>query len=223
MEGGEGVGKSTQWHRLTQLLRSAGHHVVPLREPGGTAAGDVLRDVLLDPSSTLAPKTEALLFAASRAQLVESVIMPALSRDEVVLVDRFLLSTYAYQGAGRGIPLETLRAINQAATAGIAPDLTLLLTMSLDDALARADARGSADRMEREDRDFHSRVHQAFLQATESDWQVAHPEIGAVVIIDATGQMHEITLRCAAALAAHWPARFGGSGHLATDMELTSG
>src|SRR5688572_512158 len=151
MEGGEGVGKTTQWEAVASRLQSAGHRVVALREPGGTPAGDILRGVLLDPSSTLAPNTEALLFAASRAQLVETVIRPALAKDATVLVDRFLLSTYAYQGAGRGISLETLRAINHAATGGVTPDLTLLLTMPLDEALARVRARGDSDRMELED------------------------------------------------------------------------
>jgi dTMP kinase len=209
MEGGEGVGKTTQWEQVTERLTAAGHRVVALREPGGTPAGDMLRRVLLDPSSTLAPNTEALLFAASRAQLVHSVIRPALAEDATVLVDRFLLSTYAYQGAGRGIAIDTLRAINAAATEGVAPDLTLLLTMPLDDALGRARARGDADRMEREDRAFHERVHQAFLRATDVAWQTAHPEIGRVVTIDASGHAHEVTAKCLDALALRWPSRFG--------------
>jgi dTMP kinase len=209
MEGGEGVGKTTQWQQLTLQLLAAGERVVALREPGGTPAGDVLRSVLLDPSSTLAPNTEALLFAASRAQLVETVIRPALAEDATVLVDRFLLSTYAYQGAGRGIPIETLRAINHVATSGVVPDLTLLLTMPLDDALARVNARGGVDRMEREDRAFHTRVHEAFLHAASVEWQAKHPEIGSVVTVDARGAADEVSLRLAEALAARWPSRFG--------------
>jgi dTMP kinase len=208
MEGGEGVGKTTQWGRVTARLQDAGHHVVALREPGGTPAGDILRAVLLDPSSTVAPNTEALLFAASRAQLVADVIRPALEQDAVVLVDRFLLSTYAYQGAGRGMPLDTLRAINAAATGDIAPDLTLLLTMSLDEALQRVQERGSADRMEREDRDFHGRVQRAFLAATDARWQAAHPEIGPVVPVDAQGSADDVTARCVDAIATRWPSRF---------------
>lgn len=208
MEGGEGVGKTTQWSRVAAVLEAAGHRVVSLREPGGTLAGDKLRAVLLDPSSMLAPVTEALLFAASRAQLVSDVIRPALASGAVVLVDRFLLSTYAYQGAGRGIPMDTLRAINAAATAGVAPDLTLLLAMALDDALARMESRGMADRMEREGRPFHARVHRAFLEATDLSWQAAHPEIGTVVTIDAAGSPDSVTARCTAAIALHWPHRF---------------
>ena len=208
MEGGEGVGKTTQWEQVAERLMAAGHRVVALREPGGTPTGDVLRRLLLDPASTLAPNTEALLFAASRAQLVGDVIRPALAEDATVLVDRFLLSTYAYQGAGRGIPIDTLRTINHAATGGIAPDLTLLLTLPLDEALARAHARGDSDRMEREDRAFHERVHGAFLRATDTAWQAAHPEIGTVVTIDANGPADRVTLRCLDALASRWPARF---------------
>jgi dTMP kinase len=179
-----------------------------LREPGGTPAGDILRDVLLDPESTLAPETEALLFAASRAQLVGQVIRPALSRGAVVLVDRFLLSTYAYQGSGRGLALESLRAANRLATGGLAPDLTLLLTLSLDEAMARMHSRGSADRMERESLAFHTRVGEAFLAAADPLWQLEYPEIGPVVPVSASGAPDDVTARCIAELARRWPARF---------------
>ena len=209
MEGGEGVGKTTQWQNLTERLLAAGDRVVALREPGGTPAGDALRSVLLDPSSSLAPHTEALLFAASRAQLVDTVIRPALADDATVIVDRFLLSTYAYQGAGRGIPIDTLRAINDVATGGVVPDLTLLLAMPLDDALARVNARGGADRMERESHAFHTRVHEAFRHAASAEWQAAHPEVGNVVTVDARGAVDEVGVRCLEVLAARWPSRFG--------------
>ncbi len=203
MEGGEGVGKTTQWTSVARALTTAGHRVVALREPGGTPAGDRLRALLLDPASTLAPNTEALLFAASRAQLVHDVIRPARARGAVVLVDRFLLSTYAYQGAGRGLALDVLRSINHAATGGLAPDLTLLLDLPLDEALGRVQARGIADRMEREGRAFHLRVQEAFHAATSAAWQAAHPEIGTIVTIDAEGRPDDVTMRCLAALAAH--------------------
>lgn len=208
LEGGEGAGKTTQWERIATRLTAAGHDVVALREPGGTPAGDVLRSILLDPASSLAPNTEALLFAASRAQLVASVIVPALARDAIVLVDRFLLSTYAYQGAGRGLPLESLRAINAFATGDVAPDLTLLLTLPLDVALARVAARGSADRMEQEAHAFHTRVQEAFLDASREEWQVQHPEIGVVEAVDASGSADDVLQRCLALLAARWPERF---------------
>lgn len=209
LEGGEGAGKTTQWERIASRLTAAGHDVVALREPGGTPAGDVLRQVLLDPASSLTAHTEALLFAASRAQLVSEVIAPALARGAVVLVDRFLLSTYAYQGAGRGLPMPALRSINEFATGGVAPHLTLLLTMPLDHALARAAARGAADRMEREEHAFHTRVQEAFLDASRKEWQVLHPEIGAVETVDASGSPDEVLQRCLAQLAVRWPERFG--------------
>ncbi len=214
LEGGEGVGKTTQWRQLEARLREDGHDVEALREPGGTGAGDRVRGILLDPASSLLPEAEALLFAASRAQLVGEVIRPALARGAVVLVDRFLLSTYAYQGAGRGLAVAGLRASNLLATGGLAPDLTLLLSMSLDDAMARMHSRGSTDRMERESLSFHTRVQQLFLAATEPTWQAAHPEVGTVVTVDASGDPDVVTARCLARLSQRWPARFGVRGEV---------
>ena len=208
LEGGEGVGKTTQWRRLADRLLAAGHDVVALREPGGTPTGDALRAVLLDPASALAAQTEALLFAASRAQLVRDVIAPAMHRGAVVLVDRFLLSTYAYQGRGRGLSLTALREVNAFATGGLAPDLTLLLSLPLDESMARMHARGGADRMEREDAAFHQRVRAAFDEALQPAWQAEHPETGPVVAVDAGGDVELVTMRCLAALAATWPDRF---------------
>ncbi len=213
LEGGEGVGKTTQWHRVAEALRAAGHDVVALREPGGTPAGDELRRVLLDPASELASESEALLFAASRAQLVHAVVRPALARGAVVLVDRFLLSTYAYQGAGRGLPVEALRSVNRVATGGLAPDVTLLLTMPLEAALARMAARGATDRVEQEGLDFHRRVQAAFLEATNPTWQIGHPEVGPVYEIDASGSADVVTARCLSKLAACCPTRFVGVLH----------
>ncbi len=208
LEGGEGVGKTTQWQRLALQLEAGGHDVVALREPGGSAAGDRIRNVLLDPDGTLLSETEALLFAASRAELVGQVLRPALARGAVVLVDRFLLSTYAYQGAGRGLAVDALQSINHFATDGLAPTLTLLLTMSLDEALARMQQRGTTDRMERETHAFHTRVHGAFAEATDTAWQLRHPEIGPVVTVDASGAADVVTTRCMAQLELRWPERF---------------
>jgi dTMP kinase len=201
LEGGEGVGKTTQWRRLADALRERGHDVLAVREPGGTPAGDVIRTLLLDPASSLAPTAEALLFAASRAQLITEIVAPALADGRTVLVDRFLLSTYAYQGAGRGLSIDALRQVNAVATAGLVPDLTLLLTLPLDVALARAGARGDRDRMEQEDLAFHERVDAAFLAATSPAWQAQHPEIGPVVPVDASGPEREVTARCLAVIA----------------------
>jgi dTMP kinase len=208
LEGGEGVGKTTQWRRLADHLAAAGHEVVALREPGGTPAGDALRAVLLSPASALTAETETLLFAASRAQLVREVITPALQRGAVVLVDRFLLSTYAYQGRGRALPLAALRDVNAFATGGLAPDLTLLLSLPHEASMARMRARGAADRMEREDDAFHQRVRAAFEAALDPSWQQSHPEIGPVVSVDAEGEAEAVTGRCVAALARRWPHRF---------------
>lgn len=211
LEGGEGVGKTTQWTRLGETLRAVGHEVVAVREPGGTPAGDAIRALLLDPASQLGAESEALLFAASRAQLVRDVIRPALARGAVVLVDRFLLSTYAYQGAGRGLPLPALRGVNKVATGGLAPDLTLLLSVPLDTANARLTARGAADRMEQEDRAFHERVRAAFDAALAPEWQADHPEIGPVVAVDAEAAADVVTSRCLDALVRRWPDRFAAA------------
>jgi len=210
LEGGEGVGKTTQWQRLADALRLRQHDVLALREPGGTPTGDEVRRILLDPASDLTAESEALLFAASRAQLVRAVIAPALARGTIVLVDRFLLSTYAYQGAGRGISVESLRATNLLATGGVVPDATLLLTMPLGDSLSRMHARGAVDRMEREGIEFHTRVHRAFADASGLDWQLRHPEVGPVYQIEGLGSPEDVTARCLQQLSAHFPTRFAG-------------
>lgn len=211
LEGGEGVGKTTQWQRLADTLREVGHEIVAVREPGGTPAGDAIRALLLDPSSSLEPATEALLFAASRAQLVQDLIKPALARGAIVLVDRFLLSTYAYQGAGRGLPVDALRAVNAVATGGLMPDITLLLNVPLDVAMGRMRARGAADRLEQESQAFHERVRSAFEAALSTTWQAAHPEIGPVVSIAAHVDPDAVTVRCIEALVERWPARFAAA------------
>ncbi len=210
LEGGEGVGKTTQWQRLAEALRQQRHEVLALREPGGTPAGDDIRRVLLDPASDLTAESEALLFAASRAQLVRAVIAPALAQGTIVLVDRFLLSTYAYQGAGRGLLIPALRATNLLATGGVRPDATLLLTMPLADSLARMRARGVEDRMEREGIEFHARVHAAFADASGLDWQQRHPEVGPVYQIEALGSPEDVTARCLHQLSVHFSTRFTG-------------
>jgi dTMP kinase len=148
-EGAEGAGKSTQLKLLAELLTTRGRDVVAVREPGGTLVGDEIRRLVLDPASDIAPRTEALLFMASRAQLVEREIRPALERGAIVLVDRFFLSTYAYQGAGRGLAHDELRVANALATHGLVPGLTLLIALPVEDGLARALERGEHDRMER--------------------------------------------------------------------------
>src|SRR5947207_13119995 len=128
-EGAEGAGKSTQLRLLADWLGSRACDVVAVREPGGTIVGDEIRRILLDPNSDIVPRSEALLFMASRAQLVDREIRPALERGAVVLVDRFFLATYAYQGVGRGLPEAELTVANAMATQGLRPDLTLLMML----------------------------------------------------------------------------------------------
>lgn len=168
-EGPEGAGKSTQLARLVQALQGRGLSVTVTREPGGTPLGTRVREVLLDPALDMHPLPEFLLYSASRAQLVQDVIRPALSRGEVVVCDRYFDSSLAYQGAGRGLPLELLRGITQEVTGGLIPDLTLLLDLDPEIGLERAAARGQPDRLERADLAFHQRVRQGFLQLARQE------------------------------------------------------
>ncbi|MEX2182735.1 MAG: dTMP kinase [Gemmatimonadaceae bacterium] len=205
-EGGEGVGKSTQLLRLASRLAAAGVAHKTYREPGGTAAGDRIRDLLLHGDAPLAPATEAALFIASRAQLVATAVRPALALGEHVLLDRFLLSTYAYQMHGRGLPEADLRAANHLATGGLVPDLTLLFQLPAAVGLERAGARGGADRMERADAAFHERVEAAFASFATDAWQAAHPECGRIAAVSAAGDASVVAERVAAAIARECPA-----------------
>ena len=212
-EGGEGSGKSTQLRRVSASLarRTVAH--VCLREPGGTPLGTEVRRMLLDRASDVAHRAEALLFMASRAQLVEREIRPALARGDVVLLDRFFLSTYAYQIAGHGLPEDEVRAANHFATGGLVPDLTLLLTFPVTEGLARAARRATAhDRMESMGELFHRRVAAAFDSFADPSWQLDHPECGPIVGIDAKGLEEDVTKRVAAALSARWPGTFPRTG-----------
>jgi dTMP kinase len=207
-EGAEGAGKSTQLRLLADWLGSRGRDVVAVREPGGTVVGDEIRRILLDPGSDIVPRAEALLFMASRAQLVEREIRPALENGAVVLLDRFFLSTYAYQGIGRGLPESDLRAANSIATQGLVPDLTLLLTMPVADGLARALKRGERDRMERAELAFHERVAHAFDTFTTREWQSEHPECGPILLVDASESEAIVFDRVLGTLGARWPGTF---------------
>ena len=199
-DGAEGAGKTTQLRRLAAWLRSNGRSVIQLREPGGTPLGDEIRRLLLDPGSDIAPRAEALMFMASRAQLLERVVWPSLTAGHVVLLDRFFLSTYAYQGAGRGLPPEEIRQANALATAGQVPDLTLLLTLPVAEGLARADERSGRDRMERNADEFHHRVGAAFATFATPEWQAQHPECGPISVLDASGSADAVFARVMAAV-----------------------
>jgi len=209
-EGAEGAGKSTQLRLLADWLGARGRDVVAVREPGGTIIGDEIRRILLDPNADIVPRSEALLFMASRAQLVEREIRPALESGATVLLDRFFLSTYAYQGVGRGIPEADLRASNAIATQGLVPDLTLLLTMPVAAGLARAIDRGERDRMERADLEFHERVARAFETFATREWQEEHPECGPIVLVDANGTQPAVFDRVLGTLRTRWPGTFPG-------------
>lgn len=210
-EGGEGSGKSTQLRRLSASFARAGVSHVCLREPGGTPLGTEVRRVLLDRASDITPRAEALLFMASRAQLVEREIRPALARGDVVLLDRFFLSTYAYQVGGHGLAEAEVRAANAFATGGLVPDLTLLLAFPVAEGLARAGRRATQhDRMESMGLAFHDRVGAAFERFRQPEWQAAHPECGPIVTVSAEGNEAAVTARVHAAVQAAWPGTFMG-------------
>jgi dTMP kinase len=169
-EGIEGSGKSTQQKRLAEHLERLGHDVVCTREPGGTPTGDRIRAILLDPSlSELNATTEMLLFAASRAQHVRELLQPALARGAVVLCDRYLHSSLAYQAWARELGREVVLAANRPAVDGLLPDLVLLLDMSVEEAFSRAAARGRFDRIEQAGRGFHEAVRDGFHQERALD------------------------------------------------------
>ena len=163
-EGPEGSGKSTQVRLLAERLTTAGVPHLLTREPGGTGIGDQLRALVLDTRSSMAAMTEFLIYSASRAQLVEQIIRPALKRGELVVCDRYVDSSYAYQGYGRGLDLAQLRAVSAAATGGLMPELTVLLTINPELGLERAASVGAPDRIEQAGLDFHRRLNQGFRE-----------------------------------------------------------
>ena len=166
LEGGEGAGKSVQCEALAMRFEDAGRTVVRTREPGGTPLGERLRDVLLElpapERAAVDPLTEALLFVAARSELVAAVIAPAIARGDVVICDRFADSTLAYQGFGRALDLPTLEELNAVATAGLRPDMTVYLDLSVEEGLARTGAGRTGDRIERAGLAFHERVRRGY-------------------------------------------------------------
>jgi dTMP kinase len=181
-EGSEGCGKSTQIALLRARLEAAGRIVVVLREPGGTELGESIRHLLqhAKEGAAMTPETELLLFAASRAQLVREKIRPLLESGTFVILDRFLDSTTVYQGIARGLPLESVRAINHFAIGGTSPQLTLVLDMDSATAWQRIHQSGrELDRMESQPQSFFEKVRQGYLE-------VAQAEPARVKIIDAS-------------------------------------
>ena len=203
LEGGEGAGKSLQAEALAGLVKKQGMTVVRTREPGGTPLGERLRDIALGLSSGgagphLDPLTETLLFIAARAELVSSVIAPALQRGDVVVCDRFADSTRAYQGFGRELSLELIDQLNGAVVEGVCPELTVLLDLSVEEGLARTGAAGMADRFGREDRAFHERVrrgYQALAAREPGRWLVVDARQSPGAVTEAIWQRLEPLLQ----------------------------
>jgi dTMP kinase len=163
LEGGEGAGKSRLVSELAERQRARGREVVVVREPGGTPLGERVRELILSEREGVDPVAELLLFEAARAQLVASVIRPALERGAVVLCDRFSASSTAYQGLGRGLGREPVERANAIASHGVTPHLTLLLDVPVDVGLRRRAGDGDANRFDRETLAFHERVRAAYL------------------------------------------------------------
>ncbi|HEY7257479.1 MAG TPA: dTMP kinase [Gaiellales bacterium] len=190
-EGLDGSGKTTQAALLADAARAAGREVIAVREPGGTAAGERIRALLLDPEATIAPWAEALLYAAARAELVTEVIRPALDRGATVIADRYVDSSLAYQGVARGLGVEEVLGVNLAATGRLLPDRTILLELPRDVAMARLD--GTADRIEAEADHFHESVAGGF-----ADLARRFPE--RVVVVDGSGPPEDVAARVQAAV-----------------------
>lgn len=187
-EGGEGAGKSTQLRRLAERLANLGHEVLATREPGGSVGAEAIRDLLVNgPAERWSPLTETLLMYAARRDHIERVIEPALARGAMVICDRFLDSTRAYQGAGGGAPAGLIRALEAEVVGSVVPDVTLILDLPVAAGLARAAARGEAEaRFEAKGTAFHERLRAGFLAIAR-----AEPERCVVIAADAAPDMVE--------------------------------
>ena len=170
-EGNDGSGKTTQIMLLLEYLKQKGIDVITLREPGGIDMGEKIRDILLDNRNKgMSPVAEMLLYAASRAQLVSTVIKPELARNKAVICDRFIDSSLAYQGIARGLGTENVWAVNKLAVDDCLPDITFFMDVDADTAMARREAKGEeADRIESEKMDFHRRVYSGYLELSRQD------------------------------------------------------
>lgn len=196
-EGLDGSGKSTQAARLAEALRADGRDVLLLREPGGTALGERVRALLLDPAAPLSARAELFLFCAARAELTETVVLPALARGAVVIADRFVDSTTAYQGAGRGLGDEqTFAVLHRLATHGCLPQRTFLLDLPVPEAVARRRQRGGADRIEQAGAAFFEAVRAGYLALAR-----AHPE--RIVCLPAAQPPEVLHARILADVRAH--------------------
>ncbi len=186
-EGIDGCGKTTQLRWLREFLESLGRKVRTLREPGGSELSERIRDILLFTKENVAPRAELLLFEAARAQLVETLILPALAAGEIVLCDRFYDSTTAYQGYGRGLPLDEIAECNKIATQSLKPDLTFFLDLSLEESKNRSHNRHQ-DRIEQAGDEFFEKVLAGFHKIAEQSPERFH-------IIDASGTSRETSAK----------------------------
>ena len=197
-EGLDFSGKSTQVALFTERLSTTGIRHLVLRDPGGTAIGERIRSILLDRAVlTMSEMTELFLFSASRAQLVNEIIKPNLENGTIVVCDRFYDSTTAYQGSGRGLPLDAISTINRAAAGGLVPDVTFFIDIPVDEVERRMLAhKAGADRMEMSGKDFYERVRQGFLRlaSTESRFEVLDGLCGIEEIHEQLWKRFERTL-----------------------------
>lgn len=167
-EGPDGSGKTTILKKVNEKLTDQGYKLKLVREPGGTDISEKIREIIIDNDNVnMAAKTESLLFAASRAQLVEEKLRPALENGEIILCDRFVLSSLLYQGVGRGLGIDEVKAINDFAIGDIKPNLTIFFNIDYKTALVRKRANFSADRLENEDFDFHKRIFDAYISIAD--------------------------------------------------------
>lgn len=167
-EGPDGSGKTTQFRRFLSACHAAGVPTTEVREPGGTLVGGEIRRILLDPAHTaMSPRCEMLLYMASRAQLVDQVIKPALTEGRLVVADRFVPSTLAYQGAAGGLPMDEIHAAARIATQGVQPDLIVIF--DVDESTAASRLSPLLDRMEARGREFHRRVREGYLAQAKAD------------------------------------------------------
>jgi dTMP kinase len=205
LEGVEGAGKSTQARLLSSALEAANVPHVLTREPGGTPVGEAIREVVLDKGGlAMPPETELFLILGARAAFVREVVRPALERGEIVLGDRFDLSTFAYQGFGRGLDLTRVREANRMATDGLEPDLCLILDLPVELGMDRKAGGERADRIEREGADFLHRVRNGYLSMAR--------DLPYAETVDARGTPEEIQARVWGLLEARFPETFGGRG-----------
>lgn len=206
VEGAEGVGKTTQARRLATFLKRAGLPLVVAREPGGTAVGEGIRELLLHgDEGPVARETELLLILAARASVVREVVEPSLAAGKWVLSDRFDLSSFAYQGYGRGIGVDVVARLNEYATGGLAADLYLVLDLTVEEGIARqAREARSPDRFEAEDQSFRRAVRRGYLELART--------MDRAVLVPADGSPDGVEARIRTEIVARFPETFGGGG-----------